>query len=186
MIDKILYFVQQKIDLSEQDEELFRYGLESLICDCSDFFAVILISLFLHDLFNAVVYIVLFSVLRVYTGGWHAMTKKRCLCVYIVLYLVYYITRSNLHSSLIYGLGYAAGSIYTCFEAPVEHIYAPLEYAEHKKNHNAAVFIIGLYTMLSVICFSRFNTIFRTICLVTIINACLMETLKHTAYWRQT
>ena len=185
MLDKVSELFGNELDFTDNELELFRFGLKSVFCDYLDFFTALIISLFLKDCLNTLFYIVLFAGLRSYCGGYHAKTIVGCLCVYVGVYLMYYFIRTSVNHWIIYSAVSVAGSVYTCIEAPVEHVYAPLLENERIINHRKATVTIVLYMVLATVSAQRFPGFAKTICFVIAVNAISMEVLKHTMYWRR-
>jgi len=64
---------------SEENAEIYAYALEAIIAFVTNFIICIIISLLFGRLFEGVVFILGFAVLRRVTGGYHA--KSHAVCV---------------------------------------------------------------------------------------------------------
>lgn len=73
-------------------EELnaFDEGMLTIILDAMDFIPVLFLACFLfHHIGIGLLYILELSLLRQYSGGWHAGTLIKCIFSYVLTYLVF-------------------------------------------------------------------------------------------------
>ncbi len=82
-ISKILN--EQKV-INESDTDILKYGLSALLVSIFEITSILILSLFLGNFLNTLVFFVAFVPFRLYAGGYHAETKMKC---YLVLLLVY-------------------------------------------------------------------------------------------------
>lgn len=173
-----------ELELSEEDSEFLRYGIDSLLCDFTDFMTVLLISLFLRNTFQTVIYITLLSILRTYCGGYHARTKSGCLAVYTAMYLLACVFHHYLTNITVFLL-FLSAAAYTFFNAPVEHVCLPLTPEERDKSKSTVRKILMIISLLLPGCCIFSKSIFKTIVITMVNNAVFMELLKHSREWRK-
>lgn len=70
-------FVKQQV-IDEEDEELYTYGLFMLISKLFFLLVAALCGIVLGVAFHSIIFIIAFTVLREYAGGYHASTEARC------------------------------------------------------------------------------------------------------------
>ena len=80
----MLNFISTKIadkffdDNDKYPKEVYIYGIELLISSAVSTVVIFLIGLLTNTFFESVVFLISFSAIRVYTGGYHSMTYLRC------------------------------------------------------------------------------------------------------------
>lgn len=64
--------------ISENELEVYQYGLEMLISTVINCIIVTLFGLFLHELLAAAIFFIIFALIRSSSGGYHACTYLKC------------------------------------------------------------------------------------------------------------
>lgn len=75
--------------ISKSDEDVCRYGMEVFFASVFDVLAVLVLSVFLHNFLNLVLFFISFLSLRIYAGGYHADTKLRCFLIMVFVYVLF-------------------------------------------------------------------------------------------------
>lgn len=70
-----------------ENREFYTYGLELLISKLMFFLIVLILAMLTKMLLLSVIFIITYTLLRQYTGGFHCNTSEMCLLVSILLYL---------------------------------------------------------------------------------------------------
>lgn len=120
--------------VAESDKALYEYGLRQLFTTILNILTMLLIGLAMKMVISAILYTFAYIPIRIYAGGYHASTPKRCwafsaVMLVIVLWLlkmtpaVYFLPLAAL--SLISSIGIAVLS-------PVEDQHKPLDEKEHQ------------------------------------------------------
>lgn len=73
----------------EEDRELYEYSFRIMLEQVSVGISILIISLFYGVFFETVLYMVLFIPLRIYAGGYHAQTFKKCFFISVGAYFAY-------------------------------------------------------------------------------------------------
>lgn len=88
------YFVRNGI-VDSSDEDVYRYGIEVMLCDVVDYMIVLLSGIIFGRLPEAIWFYVNFLIIRSVTEGYHAKTFKACKCMMAAMMLfvlsMYYI-----------------------------------------------------------------------------------------------
>lgn len=84
--NKILCYINKKIKL--EDIEIYRYGIEIIMSDLSNFLIIIIPSLFLHKFLEGCLFLITFVGIRRYSGGFHCSTCFRCNMSFLLLFLM--------------------------------------------------------------------------------------------------
>lgn len=77
-LDKIMDFITRNRRIGNEEAEIVRYGLEMTVLKFTFFVAALFISLLMDSFWQFIIFILLFSVLRSYAGGYHAKTRIWC------------------------------------------------------------------------------------------------------------
>lgn len=74
-------------DENVEKQAICIYGLELIISTVVSFISILIISMLMLDFLSGVVFIFIFAPLRLYVGGYHAKTYRKCFFVTNVSYL---------------------------------------------------------------------------------------------------
>lgn len=87
--------------IQEEDLEICRYGLGIFISSLLEVLSIFVISFFIGNRFETMLFFVSFVPLRIYAGGYHANTRLSCyllsLAVYAVFTAIIYILPQSLY-----------------------------------------------------------------------------------------
>lgn len=127
LIRKVIEFFLRNKAISEEDIEIYEYGLSVLFTDIAAFTVAFVAALFFNIVIQTLLYHVAFIGLRQYAGGYHASTRARCFVASTATWLasMWLVTRTAPLTVLSF-----AFALVTCFVvwlfAPVEHANNPL------------------------------------------------------------
>lgn len=82
--------IKERIIL-KQDRELYEFGIVQTINLIIDLLTVIIIGILLGQLWQSLVFTLMYSLIRIYAGGFHAATPWRC-SIYSVLFMISAVT----------------------------------------------------------------------------------------------
>lgn len=96
MLNKLSYILAtkllKKVGNSNYDLEVYVYGFELITSTLACFVTILLFSLSLSELKVGILFIIIFASLRIFTGGYHANTYRKCFVItnlsYILLVLI--------------------------------------------------------------------------------------------------
>lgn len=87
MKNKVINYISKYIDADEDMLVIYKYGIDIIISKLIHIFFVCLIGYLYNVLFETVLFLIFYSTLREYSGGFHANTKLRCfICTLIVIF----------------------------------------------------------------------------------------------------
>ncbi|QYE99752.1 accessory gene regulator ArgB-like protein [Paraclostridium sordellii] len=121
------------------DYELYKYGFETLIAFIVNIFIILIISFLAGKFKYTLLFLCCYCPIRQYTGGYHAENYKKCLGVFIIIYLMDVTILNwikNLKLNEILLLMELISFIGIWILAPIEHREKPLtnkEIAHYKK-----------------------------------------------------
>ena len=72
--------------IQKNEVDICKYGIDYFIISVLEILSILVLSLFVGNFVNTLIYFIAFTPLRIYAGGYHADTKIRC---YIILLAVY-------------------------------------------------------------------------------------------------
>lgn len=70
-----------------EDKEIIKYGLEQGLYSLLGIFIALVIGYMLNVLAESIIFIIFLIPLRMYTGGYHANTRRKCICISFLLIL---------------------------------------------------------------------------------------------------
>ena len=102
--DSITNVLWEQGFIKDTDIDKCAYGLDIIISSAFEIISILVISVFLHNFLETVVFFGCFIPLRIYAGGYHAKTRLRCLFVSIIVYMIFttiiYITPAKVYFKL--------------------------------------------------------------------------------------
>ena len=90
LVSKIVTFLtEQEVISSESDvQDFYRYGIEISISSFLNIFVVLLLGIIINHIAESIIFLLLFILIRSFTGGYHADTYFRCnllMCITFIL-----------------------------------------------------------------------------------------------------
>lgn len=173
-------FVQMEI-VKPEFEEIYVYGLELLLSFFTGTVIILLIGIVANKIAHTCIFLLIFILLRRFTGGHHATSHLRCKLWTIGSYAAVLILSVILNIYIwAYLLLVVLGSIIIFLFGPIENVNKPLTELTKKKNKALS---LGLFTVLCLVGFLVYfyscqlsNTVFYT--LVDVIALMLIPILK--------
>ena len=125
-------FEQQGI-ISSDEKELYRYGLRQGFTILLNILSVALIGWMLDALVECCIYLIAYTVLRIFAGGYHARTPIRCYLFFITmvtacLLVIKYLPLTDLICCVLFSIGIVCVFLL----APVEDKNKPLDEIERQ------------------------------------------------------
>lgn len=81
------YFVKMNV-AKEEDEELYIYGLQTILSSVFSILFIGLLSIIFGKILESIIYLSSFILLRRYTGGYHAKKYWTCFCITVISYII--------------------------------------------------------------------------------------------------
>lgn len=166
--------------------DIYIYGIELVISSVVGTSLIILTGILTHTFIECLIYMVVFSFIRIYTGGYHCMTYLKCNIVTIISYILVFLSLRFFGSIfanpfIMFG-GFALTILLAIFFAPVKHENKELTISEKKKYKTLSVVMITLFYSVSTILYYVFYVtqtliIFPTC--ITIDIAMLISVIKN-------
>lgn len=181
LVSKILEFLTDQNVISSESEvqDFYRYGIEISISSFLNIFLVLIIGLIIHHLSESIVFLLLFILIRSFTGGYHADTYFRCnllMCTTFALTVwANHVLSGKLSLSIIIALICITEFIVSVL-GPIENINKPID--DSKK---VRLKIIGIVITLIINCIGLFlsrNSLGTMIIFTTLLIAILMVAAK--------
>lgn len=87
ILNKIIGFLIRTDAIKEEDEDVYRYGLEYFIENIFFLAGIFIVGLILHKVVETALFYLVFSIIRKTAGGAHAATSERCLILSLLTYI---------------------------------------------------------------------------------------------------
>lgn len=88
LLDVIMDFLSKNKDFDGDEREVIRYGLEMFILKAIFSAAALAVGAFMHSFWECLVFIILFSAIRSYSGGYHADTRIQCFIQSVLMFVI--------------------------------------------------------------------------------------------------
>lgn len=129
--------------------EVYVYGIELIISSIISTSLIITVGIVTHSLIESLIYIVSFSLIRIYTGGYHCMSYLRCNIVSVLSYIIVYISllffENVFANTYILVSGYTLSILLFLFFAPVKNENKELTKNEETKYKLLSLVMITLF-----------------------------------------
>ncbi|MDF2822117.1 MAG: hypothetical protein K0R15_2565 [Clostridiales bacterium] len=146
----MLAYVSEKISskwsekgiIDNEEIDVYRYGIEIVLSSLFGIVSVLTIGLIFGAMVQAIIFLVIFIPLRMYTGGYHANTYIRCNTTTIVLFATQVLLVNLARFTVpIYFIGYLIGAIIIVGAAPIKNDNKKIE-TQHKRRYKLIASII--------------------------------------------
>lgn len=151
--------------IKENDLSIYTYGMEILISEFISTIIAYCIGIVTHKLFQTMLYLFVFSFIRVYTGGYHASTHRNCIILFnfllvITILLIECFSNKAIHPLLVSNTIASAGIIFTI--APVADTHKPFNSFEkniYKRKARTRTVLLSFTLILIYTFSSKFQTL---------------------------
>lgn len=152
--------------IEKEDYEIYCFGL-GLLCETIVSFAVFfIIAALLCMLWEFIVFILSFAILRQYAGGFHAKTFVRCLFISCIIVVLLYVPLNFTGDGTVFiCIGSALSVPVIAVLSPVDSVYKPIDGDERKKYRKRLLLLLGVEVIAAAVVFFYVNNIYA-ICIV--------------------
>lgn len=152
--NKITSFLIYNESINSDEYELYKYGFETLIAFVINISIILIISCIVGKFKYTLLFLCCYCPIRQYTGGYHAENYKKCLGVFIIIYLINiimleYIKVLKLNDIVL--LMEFISFIGIWILAPIEHRDKPLTYKEILHYKNVSRVLTGIILIVTFI-----------------------------------
>ena len=172
LIDKNIAFLQRYIQCDEDTVEVYRYSLNILYSYIIDVVVLISLSIILHKVVETIISILIFAILQVYGGGYHANTKLGCFTITVIGWFIgmFGLTKIVSINYLVSIIIMAISTVLIFMFAPVLNKKHPVGGDVYLRSKNIVRFFTVFINLLLVTCAFFDNTfLVNTISLVMLL-----------------
>lgn len=186
MVNKLSQKITEKLlesgIISEEEQELYIYGLFILISTVMYFVLNCIFGLMLGCFFESVIFFTAFQFIRKYAGGYHAATETRCeIMSTISLFaciVVIRLSRSYDLDTVLFCISLIAAAIIALF-SPLDTPEKPLSEKEFKYFRKISWIILFVITAAAIITYCvSFDPVLIPCCLSLILESILLSAGK--------
>lgn len=167
--------------------DLFWHGIDIIVSDGIGFISALFLSTLFHNTIPCLLYIASFSMLRVYSGGYHSSTRINCFILYNVLFILYSLIENTfIFTNIIFnGILLFISALIILRYAPVQHIYAPLTPVEKYRNIRVVRFTLSFLLILYIIFLWMKSPYYKPISISIMYTSFLMFLHMNTKFYRK-
>lgn len=177
LADILTKFVGSYINIPSEMADVYRYGFEITISSILNIVLILCCGIITHDVLACVVYLFVFILIRIFTGGYHATSYLRCNIIMVVSFLLTYtlyrvLIDLNIDIKILEAILLANGLPIIVF-APVKNPHKKLTLNSLKRFR---VISIVIYICLSALALAAilFEIQYGTLIIVTLTNVSVM------------
>lgn len=155
--DIAFFLIKNRIvDIERRDE--YVYGAEVLLLNLINIIMALVISIVSKSLLHFIAFIIVFAPLRIFTGGYHAKTTKKCFIVFTMLYVLSVVlvkAAPKLYTNSLALVGFATTLMVVILCAPIVHTNNPLSAEEHQRNRLVSIILAIIDSLLFILLYSK-------------------------------
>ena len=152
--DKITSYLIKKETIENEEFEIYSYGFETLIAFIVNIVAILIVGYILDRFIETLIFLCFYCPIRQFSGGFHAENYRRCLLVFISLYLsnIFILNKILLNDRTVFMIVITIISyIGIIYLSPQEHRNNPLNNEERKLYRKIVIRISSFLIALSFI-----------------------------------
>lgn len=153
IIEKTMHFIFKYGNVKEEDRDIYQYGLEITLIFILNICTILIISLFLNLFIESLLFLVCFSLLQSFAGGYHAMTHLRCFLMTMACWVIAVVSVPLIEPFLILHIVFSAASLIMVFLlAPIQHKNYPMsdEKARRMKKIARTIVVMQCAVVLAI------------------------------------
>lgn len=154
MCEDLSFILVKNRIISEEDRDIYIYGLELLLNGLLVIGTIILLGVLFNKILITGVFLLIFCSLRMYSGGYHANQYWKCFCIGCSAYLmvIYFVLELSMFSNNTYALillivSYAG----IILIGPLNSKKNPKSEEEMKKNSRMTKALATIYTLIATV-----------------------------------
>lgn len=168
--------IMERVPDLRYDRTVYIYGVEIILSTLLEIISILVSAIFLSSFIKGIVFIVVFFTLRIFAGGYHAETYKKCFCitcgVFLAVLLIANIVLKLSDEKILWVLLYLAIT-YIIVRAPVLNKNQPLSKSEIVNNVKLTT-IFGVGYIFICIGFLQYNKELLSMTICTICSVAVL------------
>lgn len=156
--DRIAKFICKGSNISSDMREVYQYGIELTLSTLLNVFWIVLASVILSDIFSGLIFLAVFMIIKPFAGGYHAKTYFMCNALFILTFLLIWITRQGIEAITDTGLAYRIleaimllGLIPIIMYSPIENENKAVDKNKRRCCRNASIALYILAALSALI-----------------------------------
>jgi accessory gene regulator B len=156
--------IRLRLNSSDNEKEIYAYSIEVLISLLINFIILSITAYILKKQIELVIFIVFFSSLRSYAGGYHAKTHIECVSLSLCLFIISALVSSYLmeYGEIILLLGVLFSIIMVFVLAPSESKNKPLSKKKYKKYKTISRILVIVLSVTAICLYLTKTTVYIT------------------------
>jgi accessory gene regulator B len=149
--NKITTYLIRKETIDSEDYELYQYAFETIVAFIIQMSVILAIGYMFGRFIETVIFLAFYCPIRQFSGGFHAENYRRCLMVFIIIYInnIYIVDKLiSLHTNILMVVITLISYIGISFLAPQEHRHNPLSEKERKRYKRIVMYICSFLLLL--------------------------------------
>lgn len=119
--------------IKEDDRDIYEYGFHAFYSNVLDVVSIVILSIWLKQIPQTIVYHIAFVIMRSVAGGFHAKTRIRCFVISTFVWLISLWAINNFINTLSYLFLSGISVLIVWIFAPIEHYNSPLSESKYIK-----------------------------------------------------
>lgn len=146
--DSIAVLFLNKNIINEDELPVYQYGMQVLICNIAGMLTVLIVGILISRLVESIIFITIYTTLRIYTGGYHARTPLVCNIVFLGTYLVTVMLEALKVNNSVVWIMYLLSCLIILRFSPIENVNKELDEKDKEIYRNKSLIISTLLLMI--------------------------------------
>lgn len=158
MAEQITKFICKDLEIQQNIQEIYQYGIELTLSTILNIFWIVLTSAVLSDIFSGLIFLGVFMIIKPFAGGYHAKTYFMCNAMFILTFLLVWIAGRGVAAIPDIKLAYRVleaivllGLIPIIIFSPIENENKSLDKNKRKRYRIASIAIYIIAALLALI-----------------------------------
>ena len=147
------YFLAKNIILSE-NKAIYKYGAEITISSLVGYILILMIGIVTHSFLNSIIFLLCFSSIRIFSGGYHADTYLKCNAKFVLLYFAIIGAEKIFPIKIAMYVGVLmviTSVLIMLILSPIENKNKPLTLEEKKEYRKKSIFLLIFWVLIGLV-----------------------------------
>lgn len=134
-----------KANIDQKNRDIYIYGFEIAISTIFGLLSILIFSAVFCTWITGFYFLCMFVPLRIYAGGYHALTYKKCYIISMLSYMAVLIAKDMLWDKVpqfIWGLSLISAFVVIVLKAPLRNEHHPLKTEKLNKCRKRAILVV--------------------------------------------
>lgn len=148
---KLVRLLLNKDVIQQENLEIYQFGIEQFLTTSLNVLTTLILGILFNEVFQGILFVIAFMILRAYSGGYHASTSVRCylLSTFSIVAALSVMKFTEINNFICIGLLLLSGVVIILL-SPVSTVNKPLDNIECVVYRKRSIFIWCVETFVAL------------------------------------